>query len=285
MPRKKVLPKPKVYKGDRVGFNLGSKGFTDANINRNAFAVAKPFLVDNEWYVSVNFNTDRFDSFWGKIRSAQDFNLPAKFVYVVEPRLRSRIKEKIMNKLSKPAIVTGIVLLTIAFFGFWLVGNYNSLVGARNGVSNSRAKIDTQLERRYELVDNIVESVKGSQAQESEVFGKIAEARKIGGSATSPEQEAEANNTIDTQIALLPRLQEAYPELRSNEQVTRLIGELQGTANSILQARNDYNDTVTNYNNNIAKFPKSVFAGMFNFDKEELFKARSEALNNPKVKF
>lgn len=187
-------------------------------------------------------------------------------------------------KVKKSAIVTAIVLGFMAIIGLWLAGNYNSLVQANNAVDNSKAKIDTQLERRYELIDNIVASVKGSQAQESDVFGKIAEARKIGGqSGNSPEQAANANAAIDQQIALLPRLQEAYPELRSNDQVTRLIQELQGTAGQVASARDNYNNTVTNYNTNITSFPKNIFAGMFNFQKKELFKASKAAETNPKV--
>lgn len=191
---------------------------------------------------------------------------------------------KFNMKLSKPAMITGIVIGLIAILGLWLGANYNSLVHAQNAVSNSRAKIDTELSRRYDLIDNIVASVQGSQAQESDVFGKIAEARKVGGSnSASLETQAEANSTIDTQIALLPRLQEAYPELRSNEQVTRLIQELQGTNNSIRDVRNNYNDTVTNYNNNITSFPKNIFAGIFNFDKEKLFEAPKQERVNPTV--
>ena len=190
-----------------------------------------------------------------------------------------------MKKLTTPAIVTGVIIAFIAVVGLWGVANYNSLVTAKNAVDNSKSKIDTELTRRYDLVDNIVQSVQGSQAQESDVFGKIAEARKIGSSSAdvTSEQSQEANKTIDTQIALLPRLQEAYPELRSNEQVTRLITELQGTNNTIRDTRNTYNDTVTNYNNNITRFPKSVFAGIFGYDKEKLFTATAEERVNPKV--
>lgn len=187
-------------------------------------------------------------------------------------------------KLSKPAIVTGVFLAVLLFVGLWFSGNYNSLVTAHNAVDNSKAKIDTELTRRYDLIDNIVSAVEGSQAQESEVFGKIAEARKVGGNASDPEKQAEANNTIDTQIALLPRLQEAYPELKSNDQVTRLIGELQGTNNTIRDARNFYNDTVTNYNNNITSFPKNIFAGIFGFEKAKLFEATAKERVNPQVK-
>ena len=187
-------------------------------------------------------------------------------------------------KLTKPAIVTGIILVVVLIVAGWLASNYNSLVVANNAVSNSKAKIDTQLERRYELIDNIVASVDGSQAQESDVFGKIADARKIGSSSSSASTQAAANDTIDTQIALLPRLQEQYPELKSNDQVTRLITELQGTANSVRESRDFYNDTVTNYNNNIAGFPKNIFANIFGFKKAELFKSSVEAQKNPQVK-
>lgn len=197
-----------------------------------------------------------------------------------------KVNKGFQMKLSRAAITTGIVLLFVLLIGGWFVGNYNSLVTAKNAVDNSKSKIDTQLTRRYEIIDNIVASVKGSQAQESDVFGKIAEARKIGGaSGASTETQAQANSTIDTQIALLPRLQEAYPELRSNDQVSKLIAELQGSANSVRESRDFYNDTVTNYNNNITKFPKSIFAGIFGYDKAKLFEASAEQRTNPTVNF
>lgn len=159
------------------------------------------------------------------------------------------------------------------------------MVRAKNQVSNSRAQIDTELTRRYDLIDNVVASVQGSQAQESDVFGKIAEARKIGGSQGDQTSDTaqQQNAVLDQQIALLPRLQEAYPELRSNDQVTRLIQELQGTNNTIRDKRNAYNETVTNYNNNITAFPKNIFAGVFDFEKEKLFTATAEERINPKV--
>lgn len=235
-----------------------------------------PYKVDKSWYMTVTqegSNEQEVD--------CKDFHLVGERIEV-EPLLSKEEKEKLM-KLTKPAVVTLIVVGVIAIIGLWLGGNYNDLVRAQNSVSNSRAKIDTELTRRYDLIDNIVASVQGSQAQESDVLGKIAEARKIGGSSTDAGTQAEANNTIDTQIALLPRLQEAYPELRSNDQVTRLITELQGTNGIIRDKRNEYNDTVTNYNNNITSFPKNIFAGIFNFNKEKLFEASKEERVNPKV--
>lgn len=243
--------------------------------------VVPPYKVKNKWLMvieSENANSKEHEV------DCADYHLVGvrKVIEPPKPLISNKDKEKLM-KLAKPAIVTGIIIAVIAVVGLWLAGNYNSLVKASNAVDNSKAKIDTQLERRYELVDNIVASVEGSQAQESDVFGKIAEARKVGGNATSAGEEANANAQLDQQIALLPRLQEAYPELRSNEQVTRLITELQGTAGQVATSRDVYNDTVTNYNNNITSFPKNIFANLFNFDKRELFKASSEARTNPKV--
>lgn len=195
----------------------------------------------------------------------------------------NKVKGRYM-KLSKPAIVTLVVLAVVGILLLVSVGNYNDLVRSRNQVSNNRAQIDTEYTRRYDLIDNIVQSVQGSQAQESDVFGKIAEARKIGGSGNASAQtEEQANNTIDTQIALLPRLQEAYPELKSNDQVSKLIAELQGTNNTIRDKKNAYNTTVTNYNTNITSFPKNIFAGIFNFDKEKLLEATTQERVNPKV--
>lgn len=204
--------------------------------------------------------------------------LPSK-----KDRFIKKLKEYKMKKLNKGGLIALVVAGFIALIALWAVANYNSLVTAKNDVDNSKSKIDTELTRRYDLVDNIVQSVQGSQAQESDVFGKIADARKQGGSTSDPEKQAEANNTISTQIALLPRLQEQYPELRSNDQVTRLITELQGTNNTLRDTRNTYNDTVTNYNNNITRFPKSIFAGLFGFDKAKLFEASAQERVNPKV--
>ncbi len=210
-----------------------------------------------------------------------------KMAYIGESKLevfKNNIRSKVVKKLNKGGVIALVVAGFIALLALWAVANFNSLTVARNDVEKSKSKIDTELTRRYDLVDNIVQSVQGSQAQEADVFGKIAEARKVGGSTDSTsEQGQQANQTLDQQIAFLPRLQEAYPELRSNDQVTRLITELQGTNNTIRDARNNYNDTVTNYNNNVSRFPKVVFANMYGFEKAKLFEATAEERRNTKV--
>ena len=190
-----------------------------------------------------------------------------------------------MSKMSKPAIVVGGVLVVIAFIGFWIVGNYNSLVSSKNQVEKSWSMVETQYQRRMDLVDNLVSSVKGAQGQEREVFIKIAEARTKYNSATTDNGKAEAAGNLETNIALIPRLQEAYPELKSNQQVQTLMTELSGTEGGILKARDTYNATATNYNTNIERFPKSMFANTFGFEKKTLFKSDEGASKATKVQF
>ena len=188
-------------------------------------------------------------------------------------------------KLSTPAIVTGVVLiLGLMIFG-WFTSNYNSLVSAKADVDNSWAKVETQYQRRLDLIDNVVASVQGAQGQEIAVFGKIAESRTAYNNASTTDEKAAAASAMETNIAVLPRLQEAYPELKSNEQVTKLINELSGTENTISTVRDVYNDKVTSYNVAITKFPTSLFANMFDFEKAKLFKADAGASKAPKVKF
>lgn len=188
-------------------------------------------------------------------------------------------------QLSKQAITTGIILVVVFILAVWLAGNYNDLNRSRNQVTNSHARIDTAVQRRYELVDNLVASVKGSQVQEQKVFGAIADARKQGSSSSSTGDQAAANAQLDQQIALLPRLQEAYPDLKSNDQVSKLIKDLENISVEVRDARNSYNDTATNYNTNVTSFPKSIFAGLFNFHSATLYKADAKAQANPEVDF
>lgn len=187
--------------------------------------------------------------------------------------------------LSKTAIATGSVLAFVAVFGLWFMGNYNSLVSARAQVNNAWAKVDTQYQRRFDLIDNLVSSVKGSQKQEITVFGKIADARSKYSSATSQDGKVAAANDIETNIALLPRLQEAYPELKSNALVQSLMSDMKSTEDGILSARDNYNTVATNYNVNIQRFPKSIFASAFGFSEKELFKSEQGSAKAPKVNF
>lgn len=221
-----------------------------------------------------------------RVNRKDTFQPSSKVIKVKEKDFMEKAKNVNMKKLKAPIIV-GVVLLFLLILGGWLAGNFNDLVRANNQVKNSLAKIETQEQRRYDLIDNIVGSVKGAQKQEVEVFGRIADARKISSSPTaSNEEKAEASQVVSSQVtALIPRLQEAYPELKSNDQVSKLIGELQGTEGAIAKSRDAFNDTANNYNTNIQSFPKVLFANMFGFKTYDLYKADEAANKAPKVNF
>ncbi len=188
-------------------------------------------------------------------------------------------------KLTKQSIITGVILLGLLFVVGWFIANFNGLVRKQAGVDNAWAKVETQYQRRLDLIDNIVSSVQGAQGQEREVFGRIADSRRQYAQAESTEEKVAAASSIESNVALLPRLQEAYPELKSNTQVTTLISQLSGTEDQIASARDGYNDAVTRYNLSVSSFPGSIFASMFDFERAKLFKSASGASTAPQVDF
>ena len=157
------------------------------------------------------------------------------------------------------------------------MGSYNSLVSSQTEVEQAQAKIEATLQRRYDLIPNVVNSVKGYMTHEEEVFKSIADARaKIGSNASAKEKTA-AQGELDSAISRLLVLTENYPTLRSNEQVQSLIVELEGTENRIYVARTDYNAAVTKYNKSIRSFPKNIIANSFGFKEKELVNATKDA--------
>jgi LemA protein len=190
-----------------------------------------------------------------------------------------------VKKNYTPMIAVGATLAIVGFLAIWVIGNLNSLVGMKEDVNESWGKVEVQYERRVSLIGNLVNSVKGSQVQEQKVFGDIANARKQYQSASDTNGKVAAANQIDTAISILPRLQEAYPELKSNENMQKLMAELAGTENQIAGVRDGYNKVATNYNKGIQKFPKSIFASMGGYERRELFKSKAGAENAPEVKF
>lgn len=265
-------------KPDFAKYDLVAESATNSG---EYLVVRGPYRKGDKWMMIVNDRLfgryERFDWYDKEVEAD-------KFV-LVSRGLIGRFK---YMKLSKPAIVTAVVLFVLLFFGLIFAGNYNSLVTGRNAVDNSWSKVETQYQRRFDLIGNLVESVKGSQLQEQKVFKDIADGRKQYNAAQqtgNQNDQAAAASRIETNVALIPRLQEAYPELKSNQNVQALMGELSGTENGIAQKRDNYNDVVTNYNNNITRFPKNIFAGLFDFDKRSLFKAESSAAQAPKVDF
>lgn len=183
--------------------------------------------------------------------------------------------KKIMNK--NYSIIGGIVgffVLVALIIG----GSYNSLVGAQTKVEQAQSKIETTLQRRYDLIPNVVNSVKGYMKHESDIFEHIADARaKIGSNTATKAEKDQAQGELDSAISRLLVVQENYPELKADQQVQNLITELEGTENRIFVARNDYNEVATAYNNKVRRFPTNMIAGMFGFEKVDLVKADEKA--------
>ncbi|MBY5034945.1 LemA family protein [Streptococcus gallolyticus] len=180
-----------------------------------------------------------------------------------------------------------IPLALILFLGIGAVGQYNGLVDSQTEVETAQANVDTQLQRRYDLIPNVVSAVKGAMEHETEVFTAIADARaKIGSASRNSEEYKEAQTQLDSAVSRLLVLTENYPQLNSNQQVSELITELEGTENRILVARKDYNTVASVYNKKIRRFPASLYAAAFGFEKVDLFEATKDAATTvPKVDF
>lgn len=276
----KKIDKPDFKRGDRVAYNPG-------NYSDSLYIVdIASYMAGDRWVILAHKEG------YARLKCEHDCSKLHLVGERKEPKppsetykdLKEGIK-KIKMKLTKPAIITLVVLFVVLILGTTVVGNYNSLVSSRADVDNSWAKVETQYQRRLDLIGNLVGSVKGAQGQEQTVFGKIADARKQYQNAQTTNDKASAASALETNIALVPKLQEAYPELKSNVQVTKLMDQLTGTENTIASARDNYNDTVKNYNVNIKSFPKSVYAGIFNYDQAKLFQADAQAKTAPKVDF
>lgn len=187
-----------------------------------------------------------------------------------------------MNKSQKLFAVILLILAPVFLPG---CGMYNSLVSLDEGVKESWAQVETQLQRRYDLIPNYVETVKGYAAQEKDVFIKVTEARSKVGQAQSIPDKIEANNELTSALSRLLVVVEQYPQLKSNENFIRLQDELAGTENRIAVARRRYNEAVKTYNVAVRSFPQNLMAKFFNFEKATFFEAPEAAKEAPKVKF
>ena len=179
-------------------------------------------------------------------------------------------------------IILGIVVVLIIA----VIGIYNSLVQSKIKVDNAWSQIDVQLQRKFDLIHNLVETVKGYLTREKESFEKIASLRTSWANANSVSEKAELDNQLSTTLKTIMAVSENYPELKANQNFSELSEELRNTENKISFSRQFYNDTVTMYNTKLQVFPSNIIAGMFNFKARDLFKAESdEARRNVKVDF
>jgi len=179
-------------------------------------------------------------------------------------------------------VLGGIVLVA----GLWFVMTYNGLVRLRNQVKNAWSQIDVQLKRRYDLIPNIVETVKGYAAHEKETFERVIQARQRGIDASTVKQQQEAENMITGALRQLFALSEAYPNLKANENFLALQEELASTENKIGFARQYYNETVKDFNTRQEMFPANLVASMLGFQPAEFFEIEEASQREaPKVKF
>ena len=179
-----------------------------------------------------------------------------------------------------------IALIIIVLLVIWIIAMYNSLVSARQKVDNAWSQIDVQLQRRFDLIPNFVETVKGYMTHESETFEKITQLRTSWANSSSVGEKAKLDGELSGALKTIMAVSENYPELKANQNFSDLSEELRNTENKISFSRQFYNDSVTMYNTKLELFPSNIVAGMFNFQKRDLFAAESdEARKNVKVDF
>ncbi len=183
-------------------------------------------------------------------------------------------------------IRTSLIIIMALCFSFSFSGcGYNTMVSLDEGVKSAWAQVETQLQRRMDLIPNYVATVKGYAAHEKETFVQVTEARsKVAGAGSVPEK-IQANNQLTSALSRLMVVVERYPDLKANQNFIALQDELAGTENRISVARMRYNEAVKIYNVSIRKFPQNFIANMFDFKRAEFFEAPKEAKEVPKVKF
>jgi LemA protein len=179
----------------------------------------------------------------------------------------------------------GAVVLVAIIIALSLVGMYNGLVTKSQAIESQWAQVETQYQRRFDLIPNLVNSVKGMMKQEQTVFQAIADARTKYGSAASVDAKAQAAGQVETALGRLIAVMENYPDLKSSQTVINLMDELAGTENRISVERRRYNDLVRDYNTQIKTFPTNMLAGMFGFTEKQYFQSVTGADQAPKVEF
>jgi len=179
-------------------------------------------------------------------------------------------------------IILGVVVIGL----LWVVGAYNSLIRLRNQVDEAWSDIDVQLKRRYDLIPNLVETVKGYATHERQAFENVTKARAAAMSAQGPQAKGEADNMLTGALKSLFAVAEAYPDLKANQNFLKLQDELSDTENKIQAARRFYNGNVRDFNTRQQVFPTNIFAGMLGFKAREFFELEQEEAKEPvKVQF
>ena len=179
-----------------------------------------------------------------------------------------------------------IALIVVVLLIIWIIAIYNGLVSAKLKVENAWSQIDVQIQRRFDLIPNFVETVKGYMTHESETFEKITNLRSSWANSSTVGEKAKLDNELSGALKTIMAVSENYPDLKASTNFSELSEELRNTENKISFSRQFYNDSVTMYNTKLEVFPSNIIANMFNFKSKELFEAENdEARKNVKVDF
>ncbi|MCB5249752.1 MAG: LemA family protein [Candidatus Cloacimonadales bacterium] len=187
--------------------------------------------------------------------------------------------------MKKSLIVIIVIVLILLICGSFIISRYNNMRTMRVDVDNGWAEVDNQLTRRYDLIPNFVETVKGYAKHEREVLTEVTEMRSRVGSAQNVQDKMDSNNELTSALGRLMVVVERYPELKANQNFMALQDELAGTENRLSVARKRYNDAVTALNRYLVVFPNNILAGMFNIQQAEFFQAPEAAATAPKIEF
>jgi LemA protein len=174
-------------------------------------------------------------------------------------------------------VIIGILGLIV----LWAIATFNRMIVLRNRIDNAWSQVDVQLRRRYDLIPNLVETVKGYATHERQTFEEVTKARQAGIDARTVQDQAQAENLITSALRRLFAVAEAYPQLRATENFQQLQEELSGTESKIAYARQFYNDSVLSYHNLIQSFPARLVAGAFSFQERDYFEIEEEAARGP----
>lgn len=178
-----------------------------------------------------------------------------------------------------------VLLIAVVLVGLFVATTYNNLIVLRNKARDQWAQIEVQLKKRFDLIPNLVETVKGYAKHEKDTLNEVIEARNKFKTATTPEEEMAASGELNKALGRIMMLTEAYPELKANENFLSLQADLKDVEEKISYARQFYNDTVLGYMNKVEMFPSNIIANMFGFKPMKYFEAGEEAKEAPKVSF
>ena len=187
--------------------------------------------------------------------------------------------------MKKSSIVLICIIAVVVIIVIALISSYNGMVTKRENVDNSLSNLDVMLQRRADLIPNLVSTVKGYTNHEDEIIEKITDARQNLLNANSIEEKASANNALSDSLNALMVVVENYPDLKASANFVQLSDELAGTENRIAVARRDYNEAVKSLNTTIQRFPNNMLAGMFGFEKATYFEADEKSAEVPSVNF